>query len=416
MGPRRRLLRARAGARGDEPEATPDVVLHMELGRLYQLLEKFAKSADHFARVVYALDHEKEFKLDAKTKQALLNPPAPTYLLFAESFLRAGRTKRRWRPSKKPTNWRRQGTAGLSSRGVDLRDGKVARRRNLQTYFDLREPAPGLPPIACPGDPQASRQDGRATGAIGEDSRRRPGQRGAVVVVADQYREKARFDKAEPLYRLLVKQTPLICRLSRLAGDLPQDESARRPADRLVRRPAAARCSIRWTARSAPSATTNRCWTRSWRRPRSLQAHPERMDYGARLAVALLASEAKRFDVAGDFFQRAAQLRPKEGAEVLLAWARTLLGQDRAEDAAKVLKQAIAMKPPGENPAACYYYLAGAEAARATPTKRWPRPQSGRSEKRFAAVRRADGLGVVRLEAIRRGPQGLPGAAGSVRP
>jgi tetratricopeptide (TPR) repeat protein len=93
------------------------------------------------------------------------------------------------------------------------------------------------------------------------------------------------------------------------------------------------------------------------------KAHPERMDYGARLAAALLASEAKRFDVAGDFFQRAAQLRPKEGPEILLAWGATLLGQDRAKDAAKVFKQAIAIKPAGENQAAFYYYLAGAEAA-----------------------------------------------------
>jgi tetratricopeptide (TPR) repeat protein len=48
---------------------------------------------------------------------------------------------------------------------------------------------------------------------------------------------------------------------------------------------------------------------------------------------------------------------------MLLAWGATLLGEQRGEEAVKVLKQAIALKPAAENLAAYYYYLAGALAA-----------------------------------------------------
>ena len=304
------------GARGDERETTPDVVLHMELGRLYQLVEKYAKSADHFARVVYALDHEEEFKLDAKTKQALLSPPAPTYLLFAESFLRAGRAKKRWPPSKRPTGWRPQGAAGLSPGGSRSRDGKAdAALANLQLYFDLRRTVAGLAPYRLLREilkrqgksdelPERLEKIGAATRATWR----------LLLSLADQYREKARFDKAEPLYRLLVKQTPLM--MPGYRGLLEIYRKSKRPEALLSAIAQAAgggAASIRWTARSAASATTNRCWTRSSLWPAiASRRMQERMDYGTRLAVALLASEAKRFDVAGNFFQRAVQLHQRK--------------------------------------------------------------------------------------------------------
>jgi len=369
------------GARGDERETTPDVVLHMELGRLYQLVEKFAKSADHFARVVYALDHDQEFKLDAKTKQALLSPPAPTYLLFAESFLKAGRTKEALSAFEKADRLAPdKGLLGYHRAEIDLRDGKAdSALQNLQTYFDLRRTGEGLAPyrllyeiLKRQGKPDELPE--RLEKLRAAD----PGNVALLLALADQYREKGRFDKAEPLYRLLVQQTPLMpgyrglleiyrktkrpAALLTALGQAAGGSAALDPLDREIR----AVCDDK-SLLDAVLASAGERW----------QAHPERLDYGTRLAVALLASEAKRFDVAGDFFRRAAQLRPKEGAEILLAWGATLLGQDRGAEAAKVLKQAIAMKPAAESPAAYYYYLAGAEAI------------AGHADEALAAARKA---------------------------
>jgi tetratricopeptide (TPR) repeat protein len=356
------------GARGDERETTPDVVLHMELGRLYQLVEKYAKSADHFARVVYALDHEEEFKLDAKTKQALLSPPAPTYLLFAESFLRAGRGKEALAAFEKADQLAPdKGLLGYHRAELDLRDGKAdAALRNLQTYFDLRRTSAGLAPYRLLQE--ILKRQGKTEELAERLEKIRaadPGNVALLLALADHYREKARFDKAEPLYRLLAKQTPLV--MSGYRGLLEIYRKTKRPEPLLtvLGQAAGSGAALDSLDREIRAACDDKPLLDSVlaiARDR-FKAHPERMDYGARLAAALLASEAKRFDVAGDFFQRAAQLRPKEGPEILLAWGATLLGQDRAKDAAKVFKQAIAMKPSGENQAAFYYYLAGAEAA-----------------------------------------------------
>ena len=47
----------------------------MELGRLYQVTEKYKQAADCFARVIHALDHPDEFGIDDEVRKALLGEP-----------------------------------------------------------------------------------------------------------------------------------------------------------------------------------------------------------------------------------------------------------------------------------------------------------------------------------------------------
>ncbi len=88
----------------------------------------------------------------------------------------------------------------------------------------------------------------------------------------------------------------------------------------------------------------------------------QKIGLGASLATALVALEAKQYDTAGEFFRLALAAKPKQADEVLMVWGVGLLTGDRPAEAAKVFQRAIDEKAlPADNPT-FYFYLAGALA------------------------------------------------------
>ena len=93
-----------------------------------------------------------------------------------------------------------------------------------------------------------------------------------------------------------------------------------------------------------------------------MKSAPDKFGYGERLAVALLALEAKQYDTAGEFFDAALAAKPKKADEAFMVWGVGLLAGDRAAEAAKVFQRAIDAKAaPDDNPI-FHFYLAGALA------------------------------------------------------
>jgi tetratricopeptide (TPR) repeat protein len=84
------------------------------------------------------------------------------------------------------------------------------------------------------------------------------------------------------------------------------------------------------------------------------------LKYGDRLALALLALEAKRYDVANQFFELALKVKRDEPAELLLTWGLGLLVAEQYADAAKVFQRGIDEKALGADNPGFHYYLAGA--------------------------------------------------------
>ena len=77
--------------RGNAKKTASDILMRMEMGRLCQLTGKFKQAAACFADVIQALDHPRQFGLDAPLKQSLLDDPGPTYQLMGDCFLAADR-------------------------------------------------------------------------------------------------------------------------------------------------------------------------------------------------------------------------------------------------------------------------------------------------------------------------------------
>ena len=77
---------------------------------------------------------------------------------------------------------------------------------------------------------------------------------------------------------------------------------------------------------------------------KQLAAAPDKLDYGQRLAVALLALDAKQDDLAGEFFELAIKVRPQRAAAVLAVWGLGLLDEGRSAEAAKAFQRGIDSK------------------------------------------------------------------------
>jgi tetratricopeptide (TPR) repeat protein len=90
------------------------------------------------------------------------------------------------------------------------------------------------------------------------------------------------------------------------------------------------------------------------------QADSDSLGYGARLALALLALEAKRFDVADEFFNLALKVRKENSKELFQTWGLGLLLADRYEDAAKVLKRGIDERAVAADDPTFHYFLSAA--------------------------------------------------------
>ena len=82
-----KVLVARAG----EQPLPADVYLAMEMGRLEHLVGKYAEAAKNFDRVMQALDDPSAYGMDEAAKAKFLKDQGPTYVLFGESYLMAGR-------------------------------------------------------------------------------------------------------------------------------------------------------------------------------------------------------------------------------------------------------------------------------------------------------------------------------------
>ena len=196
--------------------------------------------------------------------------------------------------------------------------------------------------------------------------------------LAGQYGRQGQPDKAESLYLAVLKKTPTVagyadvlqlCRKGKRAdtlltvlGDATEKEGvleALGAEEKAIVADAALLGGIVAAARAR------------------LKSGPEKLDFGMRKAVALLALEAKQYAVAEEFFNLAIAERPKQAADLLQIWGLGLLIDDRAAEAAKVFQRGIDLKPAEDDEVALLYYLGGALA------------MSNRTDEALAAARKA---------------------------
>ncbi len=357
-----KVLAARAGAK----ETTADILLRMEMGRLYHLVEAYDKAAKCFERVAYAIEHPEEVGLDDGVKKVLLGKQSPTYALFGECFLRAGRlddAAAAFRKSHEvaPHEGRWQfNLARLAYR----RDKPAEAFEHLQACFREKSADEGMAPYELLAELlEATGRSGELLGQLEELRARDDKNVPLGYFLAKEYYRAKQFEKAEPLYRTLVEKTPTLTgyrslaaiyritkrpdRLLSVLGDVAEKTGALGPLGPEVQA-------------IVGDAGVMRTMVETARRKH--EAEPASLDFGMRLAVALLALQAEQFDTAAEFFELALKAKHEQAADVLLTWGLALLLDERFDEAAEVFQRAIDEKAvPKDNPS-FYFYLAGALA------------------------------------------------------
>jgi tetratricopeptide (TPR) repeat protein len=296
-------------ARGTAKETPSDILLRMEMGRLYYLTDKWKQAANCFARVLYAIKHPDEFGLDKQLVKVLLGERANTYQLIGECFLAAGRTE--------------EALAAFDD-AEKVAPNKALRQFNLaRVYAKTGKPAEALAALEASFSEHLGEEGtvpyetlANVLGALGKKNELlsrleklravEPNNWPLSYYLAAQYRAAGKLDQAESLYLELIKKKPTVIAYRSIAelarqkkrfdvlldvlGDALEKASVLEvlgAESQVISRDAEAVRGLVEAAR------------------KQMQPVPERFGYGKRLAVASLALEAKQYETAGEFFNLA---------------------------------------------------------------------------------------------------------------
>jgi tetratricopeptide (TPR) repeat protein len=354
-------------SRRSEKPSTADFLIHVELGKLYHLLNEDAKAADHFARVLEALKRPEQFGIDGRLQKELLTDQAPFYRLIADCFLEAGRTEPAAAAYRQADAVKSdKGILGYNLARVELRSGHADKAlAALQAYFDTRAAGEGIDPYRLLAEALQAQHKSQELGSRLETLHAQdPNNVPLGYYLADYYRQQGQFDKAEKLYVALVQRAPMALgyqglvqiyrktnRLELLLKTLGEANSRSGGLDALG--------DERKTL-VADAALMGRLIELARQQHRTDPRQPDGQVCGV---VATLAVQIKRYAEASEFFEWAIHARPKQAPELLLEWGVALLAGEKPLEAAKVFARGVELKTRPEVVAAFYYYWIAALAA-----------------------------------------------------
>jgi len=383
-----KALAARAGA----DETAADILLQMEMGRLYHLVESYDKAAECFKHVLHALDHPDEFALDDDLKNVLLGKPGTAYNLFGECFLKSGRLDEAAAAFRKsheiaPNN----GLLELNLARIDVKRDKPAEAlKHLQACFNEKVTDEGIAPYRLLAE--VLEKLGRSEELIGRLEKLHDDNTVDVPLgyfLAEQYlnvacshnqielrnmlakRKKVstvdiktgQYGKAEQLYIALVEKSPTPTGYRNLAKIYQKTDRYAKLLDTLgksVEKTGVLETLGAEAQTISSDAKLMKALIETARKRH--KAEPEKLGFGTSIAVALLAVESEQFDAADKFFRLALLAKPDRAAELLLVWGTALRIEGRPAEAAKIFQRAIDENAlPKDNPL-FYFHLAGALA------------------------------------------------------
>lgn len=361
-------------ARALQPEkrATGYVILSLDVGRMAYLTRDYTAAADAFTEVMGALEHPDQFGLDDRLYKRLLSGKegasnlAQLYLLFAEAFVEAQRYDEATAALDK-ANRISPNAAIHSYRLARLEDARKQPARALellQPYLDAKESAEGMAPYQLLV---------KLLGAVGRQAEALmmleklhggdPENVPLMLILAEQYREAKELSKAEVLYRLVMDKGPSSLADRGLAAALRQlrqgDSLLNHLADVAGRTGHLDVLGDEFKAIALDKDLTEAVISAARQKHKT---DADSLGFGARLAVALLALEADRFDDAREFFERAMKVNRETAKELYRTWGIGLLVKQRYGDAAGVLRRAIDERAVANDDPTFHYYLAGALA------------------------------------------------------
>ena len=388
-------------ARSAGKDTAADILMQMEMGRLYYLTEQREKAADCFTRVLWAIDHPNEFALDQKIIKILLGKPDLTYQLMGECFLVADRPREAQTVFEKadpfaPDKALQQFNLARVYAKTDEATKALA---TLEACFAEHLTDQGMAPYETLADVLDSL--GKKNELLDRLEKLRaadPNDLALGYYLAAQYRAAGKSDQAEALYLELLKIKPMLLgyrSLVELGRRNKRFDNVLNVLGEAIERTSVLDILGAEAQTISGDAEAMQGIVEAARN--QLKTAPEKFGYGRQMAVALLALEAKQYETAAEFFDLAlavarssgdqddkaadasttGSVSPSRSAEALMAWGVGLLLGDRPDEAAKVFQRGIDENVLPEDNPAFYFYLAGALAI------------AGRHDEALAAARTA---------------------------
>ena len=355
--------------RGEQLDADL-VLLHFELGRLRFIESDFEKAADSFDVVRDALENPQKYQLPNQMLNALLKQPEVTWSLMAESFLEAGRVddalelfKRSDKDNKRPALF------AFHQARIEAQKGEKEKAiQTLQAYFDAKLSVAALEPyefleelmIVDEEDEQQKQSFTKRLTELHEaDKNNTP----LSYFLASHLKDSGEPENAIKIYEQIIAQSPSAQTLRDSIDiylELKQDEKLLKSVGRFV----SSRNSLESLDSVLDAVKKDEALLG---RMTSLGRDKLKDAPGVSLALALLSTEAKKFDDAEEFFEatvtkaRAAGGQQSE-VETLMTWGLEFFMADQYQKATSIFQSAIDKTDNESAKSLQYYYLASALA------------------------------------------------------
>lgn len=361
-------------------QARDTLAIRMELGRLCFDADRHAQAAEYFARVMKDIEHPADPTIDKEFIASLLGDAPLAYRQMGESFLEAGRLD--------------EAQAMFDKSQFAAADKTTQEFLHARMLLKRGKPAEGLAAIDAALAANIS-GEGLVPYEVLRDSLDRLGKKDELIprlaklhaadpknlslgyFLAQQYQAAGKLDDAQRIYRELLAERPIVTVYRHLIDIARQmhrpDELLDTMGQGIERVGLLTTLSAEAQSVSGDAETVQAVIAAAKKR---LASGPNKLSYGAIVAAASLALEAKQFDAAAHFFDAALaaekSLPPTtpeakdsalpRAAELYMLWGVGLLTGDRAKEAVAVFQQAIDAKAETADNPIFHFYLAGALA------------------------------------------------------
>ena len=364
----------------DHAKSASQVMLHLEMGRLYLLTEQYEKANELFAVVSQALDAPDEYGLKPTVLKSLVGDKGELHELMAAGFLETGNVDEAARSfarlEKINSN---KAVAAYNQAQVAAKAGRhdeaLAR---LAEYFDARESSKGTAPFELFAKllretKQAEKLIPRLEEVLAEQEGNVP----LNFALGEQYFGQEEWEKAEKHYQVVLASQPageVYRRLTEIYRRTTQDQKLVELLGQILAKSG----SLELVEDQIKPLVEDKSRIEAvlkLARDEFGEAKPDQHD--ALEAAGLLALQAKSYDTAGELFELAIKSKPADKAQVLLRYGLELFLGEKFADAVRIFQRGIDEKALPESNPSFYFYLAGALA------------MDGKTDEALAAARTA---------------------------
>lgn len=353
-----------SAVKGDGAGSPVWVELHKQAGEMYLSQKDYVRSAAALARVLAALKNPDAHGLDAETLKLIQGDADLLMAEMAETFIKAQRLELASEVIERAIKV--SGDDGLALYGRARLAAAQKRhdeaRELLEAYLEKKLASQGEAPYQLLGEvlaaqnqaPQLKVKLQRALALDGENQ-------ALSQALAAQYEADQQWAEAAALHRRQLTRKPSTAAFRGLVRAVRNQQEPGPLLD--VMGEAVGRTGGLGVLGDEAVAIKNQKELLDKlvaEGERRLALKPEKLPYGQRLALALLAMEAQQFEVAKKFFDLAIQADEEQKGALLSTWGLSLIAAEQYAAAADVLQRALTERVVDSDNPLLNYYLAAA--------------------------------------------------------